>query len=369
MTTIRLPGLIDPHVHLREPGATHKEDFDSGTAAALAGGFTCVLDMPNNQPPITDAATLQAKQAAACAKARCDYGLYLGAGVDNVTGAAALAPQVVGLKCYLDQTFGPLRLDTLEALVQHAERWPRESPLLVHAESRSMAAAILVAQLTGARLHICHVSRAEEIDLIRRARDKGLAITCEATPHHLFLTAADAATIGAGRSEVRPRLADARDRAALRAHLALIDCFATDHAPHTLAEKGGANPPPGFPGLETALPLYLELVREGLLTLDELVVRTVYNPRRIFSLPEQPDTWIEVDTEAEWVVRGAELHTRARWSPFEGRRLRGRVTRVVLRGQLAYENGSVLAPPGSGRNVRALAHANPTESGEEHRDR
>lgn len=363
MTTLRLPGLIDPHVHLREPGATHKEDFDTGTAAALAGGFTCILDMPNNQPPITDAATLQAKQAAARIKARCDYGLYLGAGVDNIPTAATLTEHVVGLKCYLDQTYGPLRLDTLEALIQHAERWPRESPLLVHAEGRSMAAAILVAQLTGARLHICHVSRAEEIDLIRRARDKGLAITCEATPHHLFLTAADAATIGAGRSEVRPRLADARDRAALRACLVDIDCFATDHAPHTAAEKDGANPPPGFPGLETALPLYLELVREGLLTLDELVVRTVHNPRRIFNLPEQPDTWIEVDAEAEWVVRGAELHTRARWSPFEGRHLRGRVTRVVLRGQLAYENGNVLAPPGSGRDVRALvnAHSNPSE--------
>jgi len=365
MTTIRLPGLIDPHVHLRDPGATHKEDFDTGTAAALAGGFTCVLDMPNNQPPITDAATLQAKQAVARAKARCDYGLYLGAGADNVTGAAALAPQVVGLKLYLDQTFGPLRLDALSSLIQHAERWPRERPLVVHAEGRSMAAAILVAHLTGARLHICHVSRAEEIELIRRARDKGLSITCEATPHHLFLTAADAAIIGSTRSEVRPRLATTHDRAALRAHLAIIDCFATDHAPHTCAEKDGDNPPPGFPGLETALPLYLELVREGLLSLDELIARTVHNPRRIFGLPEQPDTWIEVDTEAEWIAHGDAMHTRARWTPFEGWRMRGRVTRVVLRGRLAYADGKVLAPPGSGQDVRALQNANPNDSGEE----
>ncbi len=351
MTTIRLPGLIDPHVHLREPGAVHKEDFDSGTAAALAGGFTCVLDMPNNQPPITDAATLAAKRAAARAKARCDYGFYLGAGTDNVATAAGLAAQVVGLKLYLDQTYGPLRLDALSSLIEHAERWPRERPMAVHAEGRNIAAAILVAQLTGARLHICHVSRADEIDLIRRARDRGLEVTCEATPHHLFLTAADAAAIGAGRAEVRPRLADARDRAALRAHLAVIDCFATDHAPHTLAEKDGDNPPPGFPGLETALPLYLALVHEGLLTLDELIARTVHNPRRIFGLPAQLDTWIEVDPDAEWVARGEAMCTRARWTPFEGWRMRGRVTRVVLRGQLAYENGKVLAPPGSGREV------------------
>ncbi|MGQ9794795.1 MAG: dihydroorotase, partial [Anaerolineae bacterium] len=217
----------------------------------------------------------------------------------------------------------------------------------------------------GVPLHICHISRAEEIELMRRARDTGWSITCEAPPHHLVLTAADAATIGAGRSEVRPRLADARDRAALRAHLAVIDCFATDHAPHTRAEKDGANPPPGFPGLETALPLYLELVRAGLLSLDELVARTVHNPRRIFGLPEQPDTWIEVDTEAEWVARGEAMHTRARWTPFEGRRMRGRVTRVVLRGQLAYADGKVLAPPGNGQDVRALKHANPNDSGEE----
>ena len=207
MTTIMLPGLVDPHVHLREPGAIHKEDYDTGTASALAGGFTCVLDMPNNTPPVTDAETLAAKQAVARAKAHCDYGIHLGAGADNVETAAALAPQVTGLKMYLDQTFGPLRLDDLGAMMAHAERWPRERPLLCHAEGRTIAAAIMVAHLSGARVHICHVSRRDEIELIRRAKDKGIGVTCEATPHHLVLTEDDAALIGAGRSEVRPRLA------------------------------------------------------------------------------------------------------------------------------------------------------------------
>lgn len=352
MTTIRLPGLIDPHVHLRDPGATHKEDFATGTAAALAGGFTCVLDMPNNAPPTTDAAALAAKQAAAQAKARCDYGLHLGAGADNTTSAASLAPQVTGLKLYLDQTFGPLRLDDLETLVAHAERWPDSRPLVCHAEGRTIAAAILVAHLTGRPIHICHVSCADEIDLIRRAKDRGIRVTCEATPHHLFLTADDVPTIGPGRSEVRPRLARAADKAALRAQLDVIDCFATDHAPHTVAEKDSPQPPPGMPGLETALALYLDLVREGLISLDALIDRTVNNPRRIFDLPEQPDTWIEVDPDATWVVRGAELHTRAGWTPFEGRTLRSRVRRVVLRGAEAYSEGSVLAAPGFGRDVR-----------------
>ncbi len=353
MTTLRLPGLIDVHVHLREPGATHKEDYDSGTAAALAGGFTCVLDMPNNTPPITNTETLAAKKQLAQAHARCDYGIHLGAGDDNAQTACALAPQVTGLKLYLDQTFGPLRLDDLDSLVQHMERWPADRPVLCHAEGRTVAACILVAQLTGKHVHICHVSRKDEIDLIRRAKDKGINVTCEVTPHHLFLTAEIANTIGFGRSEVRPRLAKDADRQALRSSLAVIDCFATDHAPHTLAEKDSQKPPPGFPGLETALSLYLELVREGLISIEQLTDRAVRNPRRLFHLPDQPDTWIELDPDEDWIVHGSEMQTRAKWTPFEGWTLRGRVKRVLLRGVEAYYDGEVLAQPGFGQDVRA----------------
>lgn len=351
MSLLKLPGLTDPHVHLRDPGATHKEDWNSGTAAALAGGFTCVLDMPNNTPPIADAATLAAKQQAARAGARCDYGFHLGASENNIENAATLAPQTVGLKMYLDQTFGPLRLQSLGALLAHTRRWPSDRALLCHAEGRTVAAAILAAHLAGRALHICHVSRKDEIELIRAAKNNGLHVTCEVTPHHLFLT--DAGAIRGGRSEVRPRLGTSADCAALRANLDVVDCFATDHAPHTLAEKDSADPPPGFPGLETALPLYLNLVREGLLTLDGLIARTVVNPRRIFGLSEQYETWIEVDADSEWEARGADLFTRAKWTPFEGWKLRGRVQHVVLRGCEVYRDGQVLAAPGSGRNVRS----------------
>jgi carbamoyl-phosphate synthase/aspartate carbamoyltransferase/dihydroorotase len=353
MTTLRLPGLIDVHVHLRAPGATHKEDYATGTAAALAGGFTCVLDMPNNTPPITNAETLAAKKALARSQARCDYGIHLGAGDDNVETAHTLAPQVTGLKMYLDQTFGPLRLDDLDSLLKHMEQWPDDRPVLCHAEGRTVAACILVAHLTGKHVHICHVSRADEIDLIRRAKEKGLNVTCEVTPHHFFLTAEIANTIGFGRSEVRPRLAKDADRQALRSSLAVIDCFATDHAPHTLAEKDSPKPPPGFPGLETALPLYLELVREGLISIEQLIDRAVHNPRRLFHLPDQPETWIEIDPDEEWIVRGEEMQTRAKWTPFEGWTVRGRVQRVVLRGVEAYRAGEVLAQPGGGQDVRA----------------
>jgi len=357
MPILKLPGLIDPHVHLRDPGATHKETWDTGTSAALAGGFTCVLDMPNNTPPITDAASLALKQQAAHAQARCDYGIHLGAGADNIATAASLAPQVVALKMYLDQTFGPLRLDTLDVLVAHIQSWSPARPLMVHAEGRTIAAAIFVAQLANRPVHICHVARRDEILLIRAAKERGIAVTCEVAPHHLFLDDTHIPAIGAGRSEVRPRVAAPDDCAALRAHLDSIDCFATDHAPHTRAEKDSTKPPPGFPGLETALPLYLELVREGLLTLDGLIARTVTNPRKIFDVPEQAETWVEVDPDETWVARGADMFSRAGWTPFEGWTMRGRVQRVVLRGQTVFENGKMLAEPGTGKDIRTKTNS------------
>jgi carbamoyl-phosphate synthase/aspartate carbamoyltransferase/dihydroorotase len=342
---------IDAHVHLREPGGTHKEDFDTGTAAALAGGFTAVLAMPNTQPPLTDAASLEQAKQAGRAKARCDYALFLGAGAENAQTAPGLADGVCGLKMYLDQTYGPLRLEDLTALQAHARQWPAHKPIAVHAEGRSLAAMLLLATLHDRPLHVCHVSRRDEIALIRAAKERGLRVTCEVTPHHLFLSEADAAGIGPGRSEVRPRLASAQDVQALWDNLAVIDCFATDHAPHTLEEKDSATPPPGFPGLETALGLLWTAVYAGRLTEEDLVRRLHVHPRRIYGLPDQPDTYLEWDPDAEWEVRGAALHSRCGWSPYEGRRLRGRVRRVVLRGRDAFREGDVLAAPGTGKDL------------------
>ena len=180
-----------------------------------------------------------------------------------------------------------------------------------------------------------------------------MPVTCEVTPHHLFLSERDASAIGPGRSEVRPRLARVEDVEALWDNLDVIDCFATDHAPHTLEEKDGATPPPGFPGLETALGLLWTAVRSGRLTADDLILRMHTNPRQIYGLPEQPETFVELDDEAEWEVRGTELHSRCGWTPFEGRRLSGRVRSVVLRGREVFRDGRVLAEPGFGRDMMA----------------
>lgn len=351
MSLLRLPGLIDPHVHLREPGATHKEDFDSGTAAALAGGFSLLLAMPNTNPPLIDAASLASAKAVARTKARCDYAIFLGAGTDNAATAAQLAGQTCGLKMYLDQTYGPLRLDDLTSLQAHVQSWPADRPIAAHAEGRSLAARILLAALRDRPLHVCHVSLRAEILLIRAAKERGLRVTCEVAPHPLFLSEADIPRLGPGRCEVRPRLASAADVQALWDNMYVIDSFATDHAPHTLEEKDSGNPPPGFPGLETALGLLLTAVRDGRLTLDDLGRRMVTHPRRIFGLPEQPETFVEIDLDAAWEVRAAELHSRCGWTPFESMRLTGRACRVVLRGHPAYEDGRVLAEPGFGRDV------------------
>ncbi len=354
---LKLPGLIDPHVHVREPGATHKEDWASATAAALAGGFTLILAMPNTDPPITSASRLDLALEAAYTRARCDYAQFLGAGPENGRWLypVELPYRAAGLKMYLDSTYGDLRLDDMTLWTPHFAHWPPDLPLVVHAEGRTLAAAILYAALYERPLHIAHVSRREEILLIRQAKERGLRVTCEVTPHHLFLSVEDIpALVGnyPGLAEVRPRLAQREDVAALWENLDVIDCIATDHAPHTLAEKQGANPPPGFPGLETALPLLLTAVYEGRLTLDALVEKMYHNPKRIFRLPEQPETWVEVDEKAVYEIRAADHFSRCGWTPFAGWRVYGRVQRVHLRGRDVFRDGQVLAPPGFGYNVR-----------------
>lgn len=348
---IELPGMIDPHVHLRDPGAPHKEDFASGTQAALAGGFTAVLAMPNTSPPLVDRASLELAERAGGEKAHCDYGLFLGAGADNAGWAFELAGRACGLKLYLDQTYGPLQIGSLGQLEAHIANWPNFKPIAAHAEGRSLAALLLLAGLHDRAVHICHVSRRDEILLIRKAKESGYRVTCEVTPHHLTLTEDDLPAVGAGRGEVRPRLGSRRDRQALWENMDVIDVIATDHAPHTLAEKDSENPPPGFPGLETSLAIMLTAVREGRLTLEDVIERMHTGPARIFGLAQQPETSIIVDPDARWTVQGDQLFSRCGWTPFEGMQVHGRVREVRLRGRTVFREGEVLAAPGSGINL------------------
>lgn len=359
MTTVRwkLPGLVDVHTHLRVPGGTHKEDFDTGTAAALAGGVVQVLAMPNTSPPITQVPVLVDALANLRANARCDVGLFAGASAEDIGYLPTLAQDAVALKIYLNDTFGKLRVDDVPTLRACFQYWPEERPIAMHAEKQSVAVGIGLSATYGRSVHFCHISRREEIELIADAKMRGLPVTCEVTPHHLFMTQADAARLGP-LGDMRPVLGSEDDVAALWEHINdTIDCIATDHAPHTLTEKQSSFPPPGVPGLQTALPLMATAVTQNRLSFNRLVELMAVNPRRIFNLPELPDTYVTFILE-ETVITYEEQLTKCGWTPFAGMAVAGRVERVVLRGDVAYENGQVLAKPGNGRVILPEIAAN-----------
>ncbi|MFO7679109.1 MAG: amidohydrolase family protein [Chloroflexota bacterium] len=347
MTILTLPGLIDVHTHLRVPGGEHKEDFATGTAAALAGGVTMILGMPNTSPPLSTPDVMQAARKQAQADARCDLGLFAGASPEVIEQLPLLAPYAVALKIYLNDTFGSLRVEDVPTLMACFVTWPREKLIAMHAEKQSVAVGIGLAAAYNRPVHFCHISRKEEIELIAQAKAQGLPVTCEVTPHHLFLDEADARRLGP-LGDMRPLLGTPEDVAALWDHLnTTVDCIATDHAPHTLAEKGSAAPPPGVVGLETSLPLMLTAVENGRLSLDRLIQLMHTNPRRLFNLPEQPDTHIEVEMTPT-TIQNEKLFTKAGWTPFHGTAVAGQVKRVVLRGKTVFEDGRLLAQPGSG---------------------
>lgn len=358
---IKLPGFIDTHVHVREPGATHKEDFKSCTAAALAGGVTMICAMPNTNPAIVDEETFDLVKSLAKDSARCDYALFIGASSNNYNSVQEFSSEAAGLKMYLNKTFTTLKLDNLGVWEKHLNNWPKKAPLCVHAEGETTAAILLLANLCNRPIHICHVARKEEIVIIKAAKEKGLKVTCEVCPHHLFLSTEDVPSLGLSKSEVRPMLQTPEDQQALWDNLHVIDCFATDHAPHTVEEKTGANPPPGFPGLETILPLLLNAVNEGRLTLEDLINKFHRNPKRIFNLPDQPNTYVEVYMNEEWTIPHSMKYSKSKWTPFAGRKVKGAIHRVVLRGEVAYIDGEVLAQPGFGQNVREWDSRKPVE--------
>lgn len=345
--TITLPGLIDVHTHLRVPGGEHKEDFVTGTAAALAGGITQILAMPNTSPPLTLPEVMVDTLAAARRDVRCDVGLFAGASPEQIDQLPALAPYAVALKIYLNDTFGKLRVEDVPTLRACFQTWPREKLIAMHAEKQSVAVGIGLAATYERPVHFCHISRREEIELIADAKMRGLPVTCEVTPHHLFLDVRDRERLGM-LADMRPVLGTPDDVAALWAHLHdTVDCIATDHAPHTLAEKQSDNPPPGVAGLETSLVLMLTAVTENRLTLNRLIELMHTNPRRLYHLPAQPDTHVEVEMRPT-TIRNEAMHSKCGWTPFHGRAVAARVKRVVLRGQVVVEDGMVLAQPGSG---------------------
>ncbi len=357
MTLVKLPGMVDVHTHLRDPGATHKEDFYTGTAAALAGGVTMVLDMPNNPIPTVSLKALLQKAKIASSKAVCDYGLIFGANqAVNTSEFKKIIRLVSALKIYMDQTTGTLLIENAKLLEKIFLTWESDKPIMVHAEDETLAKALFLAKKYNRRIHCCHVSLKKEVEMIKKAKKQKIKISAEVTPHHLFLTENDQKKLGP-YGNMKPPLRSHEDVNALWAGIAdgMIDVLATDHAPHTIEEKehppAGKRPPFGVPGLETALPLMLTEVKKGTITLDKVIELYHTNPRRIFNLPKQKNTYIEVDLQNRFEIKNSNLKTKCGWSPFVNRKLYGQVKTVVLRGKRVYKDGKILANKGYGTRI------------------
>lgn len=344
MSLLTLPGLIDPHVHLREPGAVHKEDFLSGSRAALQGGFTFVLDMPNNPIPTLTLDRLEEKKMLA-EKAVIDIGFHFGTNGTNIEEFEKVwnDKRVFGLKVYCNHTTGELLVHDPTALEHIFDAWHSEKPILVHAEGEQLAMSLELARTHKKRLHVCHISQASEVALVRAAKAHGEAVTAGVTPHHLFLTEKDRERLGSF-AIMKPPLGTEEDRSALWDGLrsGVIDVVESDHAPHTRGEKGKEPAPFGVPGLETTLPLLITAVREEKIEMSMLQKILYTNAQHIFAIPKQENTFIEVDTEASAIVGEGGFESRCGWSPWEGERLFGVVKKVVLRGKVLLEDGAIV---------------------------
>lgn len=343
---LKLPGLIDIHVHLRDMGQNEKEDFYTGTAAALAGGFTTVIDMPNKLTPVFTEEVLDAVRETAAAKTVCDIGFYFGSLGDNLDEFTAIQQKVMGIKLFLDFTTGGLVISD-NAVAKVFAAWPGITPILTHAEEDKIDLVADNVKKTGKKAHVVHISTKTELERIIKYKKEGLPITCGVCAHHLYLTQDDVAHLKT-YGLMKPELKTEADKTFLWNNLDAIDVIESDHAPHTKAEKESDNPPFGVPGLETTLPLLLRAEAEGKITLEKIIDMAYTRPRAIFNIPEQPDTWVEVDETEEYFIEPEKLHTKCGWSPFMAIKMKGRVQKVVLRGKTVFEQGTITAPAGSG---------------------
>jgi dihydroorotase len=373
-----IPGLIDLHTHLREPGQEYKEDIATGTRAAAAGGFTAVCAMPNTVPPndtraVTELVLRRAAEVGAVrvypvgaisqglrGEQLAEIGELKEAGCVAVSddGRPVMNGELMRRAMEYARTFGLTVVQHCEDLTLSAGGSMNEGPVATRAGIKAQPAAaesVLVARdielcaLTGARYHVAHVSSAESVRLVREAKRRGLPVTCEVTPHHLTLTDEACAHYDTS-TKCNPPLRGASDVEAVREGLrdGTVDAVATDHAPHSAVEKEVEFEQAAFGmiGLETAVPLVLELVRVGLLTPAAFVTRLSCAPAAVFGLPggtlaegAAADVTV-VDPEADWTCDAAALRSRSRNTPFAGRKLRGRAALTVVGGRIVFSGES-----------------------------
>lgn len=386
-----LPGLIDDHVHFRDPGLTEKGDFCSESRAAAAGGVTTVLDMPNCVPQTTTWEALEEKMQIAAAKSVVNYGFFFGATAGNAYELGKLNPRkVAGIKLFMGSSTGGMLVDNevaLKAIFENArlpimahcedsrlieanmeeakKQWGDDPEVKHHPEIRSeeacyasTALAVRLARETGARLHVAHISTRRELELFA---DRNPHITAEACVGHLIFSEADYARLGS-RIKVNPAIKSEADRDALRQALSsgLIRTVGTDHAPHRLADKVGgcAKAASGMPMVQFSLVSMLELVDEGVLTLETLVALMCHNPADLFQIENRGylregymADLVMVRPNAPWTLTPNRIQSKCNWSPMEGHTFHWKVERTFCNGFPIYNRGHVTDEKFRGQQV------------------
>jgi dihydroorotase len=398
-----LPGAIDVHVHFRDPGYPHKEDWQTGTAGAAFGGVTTVFEMPNTVPPTGTAAALADKHRIAAAAAHVDFGLYGLLGEDTIAHVPALVEGgVIGFKLYMGNTFGKIPCPSTGAMLEAFEVVARTGKRVsLHAETNSImerretrmrdagrldplahlaarpavvaveavSRAAILAEWTGARIHILHISSAEELRPLREAKARGVDITGETCPQYLFLSSDDYSRLG-GIIRVNPPVREACNREPLWAALAdgTVDMIATDHAPHAPNEKTRNDIwtiDCGFPGVETQMPLMLTAVAASRMSICDYVRWSAVNPAKVWGLYPRKGV-VQVGAEADlalvdlgrrWTIDDALLQSRSKITPWHGRQVRGLPIHTLVRGRFVMRDRALVADTrGWGRSVHAIQH-------------
>ena len=385
-----LPGVIDSQVHFREPGLEWKEDLESGSRCAVLGGVTAVFEMPNTEPTTTDAGALADKLARAKGRMHCDHAFYVGGTHENAAflGELERLPGCCGVKVFMGASTGTLLVpddEGVAAILRHirrrgtfhsedeyrlAERRPlaRTGDWTSHPEVRDAESAIrstrrlvTLARALGKRIHVLHVTTADEIAYLADNKD---VASVELTPQHLTLTAPEAYERLHGFAQMNPPIREARHRAALwrGIEMGVADVLGSDHAPHTREEKARPYPasPSGMPGVQTLLPVMLTHVARGRLTLERLVDLTSHGPQRIFGLADKgrlaegfdADLTI-VDLNARRTLRHEDMATRSGWTPFDGFETEGWPVATIIRGVPVMREDEIVAPS-LGEPVRFL---------------
>ena len=387
-----LPGAIDPHVHFREPGNTEKEDLQSGSRAAVAGGITAFLDMPNNVPNATNRATLESKIALAESKTVNHFGFFAGATTDNVIDLQDIECMdvVCGIKIFMGSSTGDLLVheqkdlenifantggiiathaEDEERLQQRIAEFGNQTDIRLHAECRDVECAFIATKRAAAlakdhdhRLHIVHLTSATEADWLNK--NKGDLITTEVCTQHLTFDQDDVESLGV-RALMNPPIRYTEDRDTLWKRLkdGTIDCVVTDHAPHTLESKsvGYPNAPAGMPGVETSLPLMLTHAMNGKCSINDVAKWMCAGPARVYGMKNK-GSLIEgydgdltlVDLENRRTITDADTWTKVGWTPYDGMELTGWPTYTIVDGHLVHKReaggplrGTPIAKPGS----------------------